>query len=181
MEFCQERTSRRSTVLPHFSPVGSAGTRYRVTFLIFCFKSQAKSVGLTEGEVKLARARYSTAVSSSPSGIQNSPAGSQRHRSQPVTLVLHPAPLPLKPFTVSTASKWTGRTAIISRSSTQRNQNAGVFSSASEQKENHKKKKGVISFPFCKCIHHSSSGKRATAFKNTKKTWKRSQKKEQDG
>lgn len=66
---------KRSTVLPHFSPVGSDGTCFRVTFLIFCFKSQAKPVGLTEEKVKLAWAWCSRTVSSS--------AGSQRHRSQP--------------------------------------------------------------------------------------------------
>lgn len=128
-------------MLPHFSPVGSAGTCYKVTFLIFCFKSQAKPGGLTEEKVKLARAWYSTALSSSPSGIQSSSARSQRHHSQPVTLELHPPPLLLKPFTVSTASKLTGKTAIVSRSSTKGNQNTGVSSGASKQKENHEKKK----------------------------------------
>lgn len=137
----------RSTVLHHFSPVGSDGTSYRVTSLIFCFKSQAKPVGLTQEKVKLAQAWYSTATRSSPGRIQNSSAGSQKHCSQPVTPVLHPTPLLLKPFTVSTASKLTGKSAIISRSSTQRNQNPSVFSSTSKQKENHQKK-GNVSFLF---------------------------------
>lgn len=74
-------------------------------------------------------------------------------------------------FYLSTASKLTGKTAIVSRSSTEGNQNTGVSSGASKQKENHEKK-SVISFPFCKCIYHSSSRERVTAFKNTNKTWK---------
>lgn len=179
MELSQERPLERSAVLPHFSPVGSDGTCYRATLLIFCFKSQAKPVGLTEEKVKLARAWYSTTVSSSSGGIQHSSARSQRHCSQTVTLVLHPTPLLHSETSHCEYSIQIDRkSAIISRSRTQRNQNAGVFNC--KQKENHQKKKGVISFPFCECIHHSSPGKRVTAFKNTNTTWKKKFKKKKE-
>lgn len=130
----KNRPLERSTVLPHFSPGGSDGTSYTVTFLIFCFKSQAKPVDLRKEKVKLAQVWYSTTVSSSE----------QLSREPKAQLTAsHPGVTPnsplLKPFTVTTASRLTGKAAITSRSGTQRNQNTSVFSSALKQKENHQK------------------------------------------